>query len=137
MSAVTHIATGETRPVDYRAIPRVTYSHPEVAEVGLTEAEAAAQGIEVETAKHALNGVGRAIIIGDNQGFAKVVSERGGPIIGATVVGPQAGEMIHELMYSVGWEALPSEAAAFIHAHPSLSEVVGETLMSAAGRSLH
>jgi dihydrolipoamide dehydrogenase len=137
ISAVTHIATGEARPVDYRAIPRVTYTHPEVAEVGLTEAQAAERGIEVETAKHALNGVGRAIIIGDNQGFAKVVSEKGGPVIGATVVGPHAGEMIHELMFAVGWEALPSEAAAFIHAHPSLSEVVGETLMSAAGRSLH
>jgi dihydrolipoamide dehydrogenase len=137
ISAVTRIGTGEAKPVDYRAIPRVTYTHPEVAEVGLTEAQAAEQGIEVETAKHALNGVGRAIIIGDNQGFAKVVSEREGPIIGATVVGPHAGEMIHELMFAVGWEALPSEAAAFIHAHPSLSEVVGETLMSAAGRSLH
>jgi dihydrolipoamide dehydrogenase len=137
IAAVTHIGTGEAKPVDYRAIPRVTYTHPEVAEVGLTEAQASEQGIEVETAKHALNGVGRAIIIGDNQGFAKVVSEKGGPIIGAAVVGPQAGELIHELMFAVGWEALPSEAAAFIHAHPSLSEVVGETLMSAAGRSLH
>ncbi len=63
--------------------------------------------------------------------------ERGGPIVGATVVGPQAGELIHELMYSVGWEALPDEAAAFVHAHPTLSETVGETLLSAAGRSLH
>ncbi len=137
MSAVTHIATGEARPVDYRAIPRITYTHPEVAEVGLTEDQAIQQGLEVETTKHALNGVGRAIIIGDNQGFTKVVAEKDGPIIGAAVVGPQAGEMIHELMYAVGWEALPSEAAAFIHAHPSLSEVVGEALMSAAGRSLH
>ncbi|HYJ23520.1 MAG TPA: dihydrolipoyl dehydrogenase, partial [Acidimicrobiia bacterium] len=117
--------------------PRVTYTHPEVAEVGLTEAQAAERGLEVVSAKHAFNGVGRAIIIGDNQGFAKVISEKDGPIVGAAVVGPQAGELIHELMYSVGWEALPDEAAAFIHAHPSLSEVVGETLMSAAGRSLH
>jgi dihydrolipoamide dehydrogenase len=137
MAAVTHIATGQPRAVNYRAIPRVTYTHPEVAEVGLTEAQAVEQGMEVETAKHALNGVGRAIIIGDNQGFAKVVSEKGGAIVGAAVVGPQAGELIHELMFSVGWEAMPDEAAAFIHAHPSLSEVVGETLMSAAGRSLH
>jgi dihydrolipoamide dehydrogenase len=137
MAAVTHIATGETRPVNYLAIPRVTYTHPEVAEVGLTEAGAVASGLEVETAQHAFNGVGRAIIIGDNQGFAKVVSEKGGAIVGATVVGPQAGELIHELMYSVGWEALPGEAAAFIHAHPTLSEAVGETLLSAAGRSLH
>jgi dihydrolipoamide dehydrogenase len=137
IAAVTHIATGETRPVNYQAIPRVTYTHPEVAEVGINEAQAAERGLEVETAKHAFNGIGRAIIIGENQGFAKVVYERGGPIVGATVVGPQAGELIHELMYSVGWEALPDEAAAFVHAHPTLSETVGETLLSAAGRSLH
>jgi dihydrolipoamide dehydrogenase len=137
IAAVTHFATGQPRAVNYRAVPRVTYTHPEVAEVGLTEAQAVEQGMEIETAKHVFNGIGRAVIIGDNQGFAKVVSEKGGAIIGATVVGPQAGELIHELMFSVGWEAMPDEAAAFIHAHPSLSEVVGETLMSAAGRSLH
>jgi dihydrolipoamide dehydrogenase len=137
IAAVTHIATGETRPVNYQAVPRVTYTHPEVAEVGLTETQAAEQGLEIEVARHAFNGIGRAIIIGDNQGFAKVLSEKGGAIVGATVVGPHAGELIHELMYSVGWEALADEAAAFIHAHPTLSEAVGETLLSAAGRSLH
>lgn len=137
ISAVTHIGTGQPQPVNYAAIPRVTYSHPEVAEVGLTAAQAEDKGLEVETTKHAFNGVGRAIIIGQNQGHAKIVSLKGGPIIGASVVGPQAGELIHELMYSVGWEALPAEAAAFIHAHPTLSETIGETLMAAAGRSLH
>lgn len=137
IAAVTHIATGDPQPVNYEAIPRVTYTHPEVAEVGLTVEAAAAQGIEVETTKHAFNGIGRAIIIGENQGFAKLITAKDGPIIGASVVGPQAGELIHELMYMVGWEAVPEEAAAFIHAHPTLSEAVGETLMSAAGRSLH
>jgi dihydrolipoamide dehydrogenase len=137
IAAITHIATGETAPVNYQAIPRVTYTHPEVAEVGMSAAEAEEAGIEVESTSHAFNGVGRAIIIGQNQGFAKIVARKEGPIIGAAVVGPQAGELIHELMYSVGWEALPSEAAAFIHAHPTLAEAVGETLMSAAGRSLH
>jgi dihydrolipoamide dehydrogenase len=137
IAAVTHIATGETRPVNYQAIPRVTYTHPEVAEVGWTEAEAVGRGLEVEVSTHAFNGVGRAMIIGQNQGFVKVVAEKGGAIVGAAVVGPQAGELIHELMYSVGWEALPDEAASFIHAHPSLSEAVGETLLSSAGRSLH
>lgn len=137
MAAVTHIATGETTPVNYEAIPRVTYTHPEVAEVGITEEQAAERGIEVEVTKHAFNGIGRAIIQGQNQGHVKVIAQKDGPIVGASVIGPQAGEMIHELMYSVGWEALPSEAAAFIHAHPTLSEAVGETLMSAAGRGLH
>lgn len=137
IAAVTHIATGSVHPVNYDAVPRVTYTHPEVAEVGITEAQAEERGLEIETAKHAFNGVGRAIIIGQNQGHAKVISLKDGPIVGASIVGPQAGEMIHELMYSVGWEALPSEAAALIHAHPTISEVVGETLMSAAGKSLH
>ncbi|HLF42102.1 MAG TPA: dihydrolipoyl dehydrogenase [Acidimicrobiia bacterium] len=137
IAAVTHIATGTGQPVNYQAIPRVTYTHPEVAEVGLSEADAIEQGLDVASSKHSFNGIGRAIIIGDNQGFAKVVSVKGGPIVGATVIGPQAGELIHELMYAVGWEALPEEAAAFIHSHPTLSEAVGETLMSAAGRSLH
>jgi dihydrolipoamide dehydrogenase len=137
ISAVTHIATGKAQPVNYQAIPRVTYTHPEVAEVGVSEAEALEQGLDVTSAKHNFNGIGRAIIIGDNQGFAKVVSVKEGPIVGAAVVGPQAGESIHELMFAVGWEALPEEAAAFIHSHPTLSEAIGETLMSAAGRSLH
>lgn len=137
IAAVTHIATGEPAPVDYRAIPRVTYTHPEVAEVGLTEAQAREEGGEIVVTKHLFNGVGRAIIIGENQGFAKIIARQDGPIVGAVVIGPQAGEMIHELMFAVGWEALPGEAAAFIHAHPTLSEAIGETLLSAAGRGLH
>ena len=137
IAAVTHIASGESQPVNYDAIPRVTYTHPEVAEVGLTADQAEEQGLDVETTKHAFNGVGRAIILGQNQGHAKIVTIKDGPIVGASVIGPQAGELIHELMYSVGWEALPEEAAAFIHAHPTLSEAIGETLMSAAGKSLH
>ena len=137
MVAVTHIATGESRGVDYRAIPRVTYTSPEMAEVGLTEPQAREAGYEVETHTHFFNGVARARIIGQAQGIVKVVAEKDGPLLGASVVGPQAGEMIHELMYAVGWEALPQEAAEFIHAHPSLSEGIGETLLAAAGRSLH
>lgn len=137
IAAVTHIATGKPAPVDYRAIPRVTYTHPEVAEVGYNEAQAAEAGIDVETYNHGFGGVSRATIIGQNQGTVKLVVQKDGPIVGASVIGPSAGELIHELMYAVGWEALPAEAAAFIHAHPTLSEAVGETLLTATGRSLH
>ena len=137
IAAITHIATGETAPVDYRAIPLVVYTEPELASVGLTEAAAREAGYDVEVHDHGMRGVGRAIIQGEIGGLVKVVSEKGGPILGATVVGPAAGEMIHELMYAVAWEALPDEAAAFIHAHPTISEAIGETLLSAAGRSLH
>lgn len=137
ISAVTYIATGEPAPVNYRAIPLVVYTHPELASVGLTEAQAQELGYEIEKTSHTLAGVGRAIIRGQSQGLVKVVAAKDGPILGATVVGPDAGEMIHELMYAVGWEALPLEAAAFVHAHPTLSEAVGETLLAAAGRPLH
>ncbi len=137
IAAITHIATGTAAPVDYRAIPLVVYTHPELASVGLTEQQAKDGGYEVETQDHGFDGVSRAIIKGQTQGMVKVVVQRDGPILGATVVGPSAGELIHELMYAVGWEALPSEAAAFVHAHPTLSEAVGETLLAASGRSLH
>ena len=137
ISAITYIATGEPAPIDYRAMPSVVYTHPEVATVGLTPETASDQGLEVEAHDHSFVGVGRAQIIGKNRGFVKVLNEVDGPIVGASVVGPHAGELIHELMYAVGWEALPAEAAAFIHAHPTLSEAVGETLLGATGRGLH
>ncbi len=137
IAAITHIATGTPQPVDYRAIPLVVYTHPEMASVGYTETQARERGLDVEVTTHGFTAVSRAKIIGQNRGLVKIIAEKDGPIVGASIVGPQAGEMIHELMYAVGWEALPSEAAAFIHAHPTLSEAVGETLLSASGRSLH
>ena len=137
IAAITHIATGAPAPVAYRAIPLVVYTHPEVASVGLTEQQAVDAGYEVETHDHGFGGVGRAIIKGQTQGMVKIVTQVDGPILGGTIVGPAAGELVHELMYFVGWEALPAEAAAFIHAHPTLAEAVGETLLVAGGMSLH
>ena len=137
IAAITHIASGANDAINYRAIPMVVYSHPEVASVGLTEEEAEAQGYEVETTNHGMRALGRPIIHAETGGTVKIVAEKDGPILGATVVDPIAGEIIHELMYIVGWEAMPSEAAAFIHAHPTVSEAIGETLMASAGRPLH
>ncbi len=137
IAAVTHIATGEVAGVDYNAIPMVVYTHPEIGSVGRTEAVATSDGFSVEVTEHGMRGIGRAIIQNDVGGTVKIVSQVDGPILGATVVGPGAGELIHELMYAVGWEALPSEAAAFIHAHPTIAEAIGETLLAAAGKPLH
>jgi dihydrolipoamide dehydrogenase len=137
IAAITHIAEGVNDAVNYRAIPMVVYSHPEVASVGLTEAEAVAEGYEVETTSHGMRALGRSIIHDETGGTVKIVAEKDGPVLGATVVDPLAGEIIHELMYVVGWEAMPSEAAAFVHAHPTVSEAIGETLMASAGRPLH
>lgn len=137
VAAVTYIATGHSAGVDYNAVPMVVYTHPEIAWVGRTQEQAVADGYDVAIHEHGMRGVGRAIIQGQTGGIVKLVTEDGGQILGATVVGPGAGEIIHELMYQVGFEALPGDAAAFIHAHPTIAEAVGETLMSAAGRSLH
>ncbi len=137
IAAITHIATGDVAPVDYRAIPLVAYTHPEIASVGLTEAAAREAGIDIEVSSHGMRGVGRAIIQGQTGGVVKIIAEKDGPIIGATIAGPGAGEMIHELMYAVAWEALPAEAAALIHAHPTVSEAIGETLLAASGKTLH
>ena len=137
MSAVTYIATGNPSPINYSAIPYVVYTNPELAEVGLNSDKAKLEEIEINQAQHSFAGIGRALIQNQNQGLVKVYAQKDGPLVGASICGPSAGEMIHELMYMVGWEALPDEAAEFIHAHPTLSEAVGESLLSLNGKGLH
>lgn len=124
-------------PVDYARVPWVVYTHPEVAWAGYTEADAKAAGYDVVVHKHKFAGNGRAMIIGDTDGLVKIVAERNGPLLGAHIVGPWASELISESYLAVNWQALPEEVGAFIHAHPSLSEAVGETMLAMTGRSLH
>ena len=137
MSAVTYIATENTSPINYSAIPYVVYTNPELAEVGLNSDKAKLEEIDINQAQHSFAGIGRAMIQNQNQGLVKVYAQKDGPLVGASICGPSAGEMIHELMYMVGWEALPDEADEFIHAHPTLSEAVGESLLSLNGKGLH
>ncbi len=135
---VVHSILGErTVPVDYDQVPWVVYTHPEVAWSGLTEAEARAAGRDIEVHKHMFAGNGRAMIIGDTDGMVKVVAEKNGPILGVHLVGPWASELLAETYLAVNWEALPAEVGAFIHPHPSLSEAIGETMITFTGRSLH
>jgi dihydrolipoamide dehydrogenase len=135
--AVQHFLGENPMPVDYGKVPWVVYTHPEVAWSGMTEAEAREAGYDVEVHKHAMAGNGRAMIIGDTDGMVKVVAQKGGPILGFHLVGPWASELLAEGYLAVNWEALPSEVGAFIHAHPSLSEAIGETMITFSGRSLH
>ena len=129
---------GENPPaVDYAKVPWVVYTHPEVAWSGLTEAEARTAGYDVEVHKHAMAGNGRAMILGETDGLVKVVAQRDGPILGFHMVGPWASELLHEGYLAVNWEALPNDVARLIHAHPSLSEAIGETMITFSGRSLH
>ena len=137
ISAITYIGTGDKSPVNYSAIPYVVYTNPELAEVGINSEKAKLNEIDISQSQHSFVGIGRALIQNQNQGIVKVYAEENGPIVGACVCGPSAGELIHELMYMVGWEALPEEASDFIHAHPTLSEAIGESLMSLSGKGLH
>ena len=128
----------EPAPLDYDKVPWGIYCHPEVAFCGLTEAQATERGYDVETSVHRWGGNGRALIIGDTDGMMKIVAERnGGPILGVHIAGPWATELIAEAYLSVNWEATPGDLGLLIHAHPTLSELFGESALALTGRSLH
>jgi len=136
--AVQAIMGEQTFPVDYGKVPWVVYTHPEVAWAGMTEADARQAGYDVEVHKHSFAGNGRAMIVGETDGLVKIVGQKGGgPILGFHLVGPWASELLHEGYIAVNWEATPADVGAFIHAHPSLSEAIGETMITFSGRSLH
>ncbi|KQR25248.1 dihydrolipoyl dehydrogenase [Microbacterium sp. Leaf151] len=119
-------------------VPRVAYSHPEVASVGLTEAQAQDRyGSEaVKAYEYNLAGNGRSEIIGTS-GIVKIVRRVDGPVIGAHLVGDRVGELISEAQLAVGWEAHPEDIAPFVHAHPTQSEALGEAFLALAGKPLH
>jgi dihydrolipoamide dehydrogenase len=123
--------------IDYTGIPRVTYCSPEIASVGLTEAQAIERGHEVEIERFNFQGIGKANIVGEG-GLVKIVADKdGGPVLGVHMVGPHVTDLIAESMLIVNWEAVPAEVAALIHPHPTLSEGVGEAFLGLAGKPLH
>jgi dihydrolipoamide dehydrogenase len=125
-------------PVDYDKVPWGIYCHPEVAFCGLTEAEAKDRGHEVETSVHRWGGNSRALIMGETDGMVKIVSEKGGgPLLGVHIAGPWATELIHEGYLSVNWEATPADLGLLTHAHPTLSELFGESALALTGRRMH
>jgi len=119
-------------------VPRVAYSHPEVASVGLTEAQAQDRygSDAVKAYEYNLAGNGRSEIIGTS-GIVKIVRRVDGPVVGAHLVGDRVGELISEAQLAVGWEAHPEDIAPFIHAHPTQSEALGEAFLALAGKPLH
>ncbi len=123
-------------PVDYDGVPRVTYSHPEVASVGLTSALAKERGYDVVEATYDLAGNGKARILG-TAGAVKVVAAKDGAVLGVHMVGERVGELIAEAQLITNWEALPAEVAQLIHPHPTMSEAVGEAHLALAGKPLH
>ncbi|ARJ05473.1 dihydrolipoyl dehydrogenase [Humibacter sp. BT305] len=119
-------------------IPKVTYSEPEVASVGLTEAKAAAQyGADSITAyDYSLAGNGKSHILGTS-GSIKVVRVNDGPVVGVHMIGARVGELIGEAQLVVNWEAYPEDIAPLVHAHPTQNEALGEAFLALAGKPLH
>ena len=130
------IAGLEPTPIDEAGIPRVTYCDPEVASVGLTEAQAREKHGEVETYEYNLGGNGKSQIL-QTQGFVKLVRVKDGPVVGVHMVGARMGEQVGEAQLVVNWEAFPEDVAALVHAHPTQNEALGEAHLALAGKPLH
>ncbi len=125
-------------PIDYDGVPRITYSEPEIASVGITEAQARERygDDKVATLVYDLAGNGRSQIL-KTSGAVKLVAAKDGPVLGVHMVGSRVGELAAETQLIYNWEALPSEVAELIHPHPTQSEAVGEAHLALAGKPLH
>jgi dihydrolipoamide dehydrogenase len=130
-------------PIDYDGVPRITYSDPEVASVGITSAIAAERGIETTEFSYPLGGNGKSVIL-QTQGAAKVIatastdpSGQPGRVLGIHLVGARVGELIAEAQLIYNWDAQPSDVAQLIHPHPTQSEAIGEAHLALAGKPLH
>lgn len=132
------IAGLKPAPIVESGIPRVTYSEPEVASVGVTEAKAKELFGDdgVQTLEYNLGGNGKSQILA-TAGFVKLVRQKDGPVVGVHMIGARVGELIAEGQLIVNWEAYPEDVAALVHAHPTQNEALGEAFLALAGKPLH
>ncbi len=130
------IAGLNPRAINYDGVPRVTYSEPEVASVGLTTAQAQSRGHDIVEISYDLAGNGKANIL-KTAGSVKLIAQKNGPVLGIHMVGSRVGELLAEAQLIFNWEAEASDVASLIHAHPTLSEAVGEAHLALAGKPLH
>jgi len=136
--AVTKIANKEGKPIDPRKIPNVTYCHPEIGSVGLTEAKAREMGYNVKVGKFPFTANSRASIVGQHEGFIKVVSDaKYGEILGVHIIGPQATELIAESVAAMELEATVEDLMWTIHAHPTLAEAMLDASNSVYGMAIN
>jgi len=135
-----HVIAGEkdVHPVDYVQQPRATYCRPEIASIGLTEQQAQERGLPVKIGKVPFQAIGKAIIGGEYEGFAKVIANpETGDTLGVHIIGPHATDLIAEASLGFELEATPWEIGGATHAHPTLSEVVHEAALAVDGRSIN
>ena len=123
--------------IDELGIPRVTYSEPEIASIGLTEAQAIEKFGEIEAYEYNLGGNGKSQILG-TAGFIKLIRKKSdGVVIGVHMIGTRVGELIGEAQLIYNWEGTAADVAPFVHAHPTQNEAMGEAFMALAGKPLH
>jgi dihydrolipoamide dehydrogenase len=138
IAAHTIAGDPDVHPMDYVKQPRATYSRPEIASVGLTEQQCEERGLPVKTAKVPFQAVGKAIIGGEYEGFAKIIGHRNtDETLGIHIIGPHATDLIAEASLALTLEAAPWEIAAATHAHPTYAEILAETAMAVDGRSIN
>lgn len=132
------IAGLDVEPLDYDRVPACTYSEPEIGSVGLTEAEARERGYDVRVGTFPFSALGRARIAGDTDGFVKIVGEsRYDQLLGVHIIGGRATELIAEGAAALRLESTVEDLARTIHAHPTLSEAMGEAAHAALGGAIH
>lgn len=132
------IAKKESRPLDLNRIPRCTYSAPQVASLGLTEAQARATGREIRVGRFPFRANGKALGLNDSDGFVKlIVDAKLGEILGAHLIGPEVTELTGELSLAKAMELTPLELAYAVHAHPTLTETLGEMALDAMGAAIN
>ena len=133
-----NIAGASTVTLNYEMLPRATYSQPQVASFGLTEAQAKERGYEVLVGRFPFQANGKALGIGESRGWVKIVSNaKYGEILGAQMIGPEVTELLPELTIAQMMELTANEIARNVHAHPSLSEVLMEAAHAVEGHSIH
>jgi dihydrolipoamide dehydrogenase len=136
--AVDHLAGRHVQTINYLAVPNCTYSHPEVASVGLTERAAREKGYDVRVGKFPFSALGKAMIVGETAGFVKIVAEkRYDEVLGVHIIGPKATEVIAEATLGVKLETTAEEIANTIHAHPTLAEAMLEAAHAVYGEAIH
>ncbi|MEE2756035.1 MAG: dihydrolipoyl dehydrogenase [Myxococcota bacterium] len=137
IACVEQIVTGHGH-LNYDAIPGIVYTHPEIASVGKTEDELKEAGVQYKKGKFPFMANGRARAMGETDGFVKVLAEVGTDrILGAHIIGPNAGDLIAEIALAIEFGASSEDVARSCHAHPTLAEVVKEAALSVAGRAIH
>ncbi|WP_147533891.1 dihydrolipoyl dehydrogenase [Bacillus marasmi] len=136
--AVEHMAGLTPEALDYRIVPRCIYSKPEVASVGLTEAQCVENGHEVKTGKFSFRAIGKALVFGEYDGFVKIIADQTtNDILGVHMIGPHVTDLISEAGLALVLDATPWEVAKTIHPHPTLSEALFEAALAVDGKSLH